>query len=221
LKHDTTQGRTVEVDLRPSTAGSVHNDDGRIGRSAFLRRIVMVGGAVAASELVIFGLPRISTSAPSASQDRSIFEFALLLEELQSAFYAKVLAANILKGEQLQFAQTVGAQEKEHLAYVQNQLGGAGGKTHTFHFGDATTSPSGFLSAAVSLEEVGLGAYNGQVPNLTPGALSKAARIVPDEARHVAWIRSLAGVVPAPLASDVPLTQAEAEQHIKALNYVS
>ena len=181
----------------------------------------MVGGAVAASELVIFGLPRISTSAPSASQDRSIFEFMVLLEQLQSAFYAKVLAANILKGEQLQFAQTVGAQEKAHLEYLQQQLGGTGATTHTFHFGDATTSPSGFLSAAVSLEEVGLGAYNGQAPNLTPGALRKAGRIVPVEARHVAWIRSLAGVLPAPVASDVPLTQAEAETHIKALNYVS
>ena len=36
-------------------------------------------------------------------------------------------------------------------------------------------------------------AYNGQAANVTPNAFAAAARIVSVEARHAAWVRTIAG----------------------------
>lgn len=193
---------------------------GLFGRSSFIKRAVFLGGAVAVGQVGIYGLPQLSVSAPSATQDQAIFTFALMLEQLQSAFYSKVLEVGALKGEQLQFAELVGAQEEAHLVYLRGQLKGVETTRPTFHIGDHATQPSGFLVAAVGLEEAGLGAYNGQAPNLTPDGLRRAGRIISVEARHVAWVRGLAGELPAPTASDVPLTQGEALARIKKSGYV-
>jgi hypothetical protein len=209
------------IDVRP-TQGEQQCDEGeRIGRSTFLRRAAMLGGALAAGELVLYGVPRLTASAPSPSQDRTIFAFALLLEELQSAFYAKALSGGTLKGEQLQFAQTVGAQEDAHLAYLRTQVGASKVRHRTFQFGASTITASGFLSAAVGIEELGLDAYNGQAPNLTSAALRRAGRIISVEARHVAWARSLQGELPAPAASDKGLSQGEVLSRVKRLGYVA
>ena len=209
----------MDIEFQSSTAPSAE-DEGLIGRSSFIKRAVMLGGAVAVGQVASYGLPQRSVSAPSASQDQAIFSFALMLEQLQTAFYSKVLAAGSLEGEQLQFAKTVGAQEEEHLGYLEDQLRGVETTRPTFHIDDSVTQPSGFLAATVGLEEVGLGAYNGQAPNLTPDGLRRAGRIISVEARHVAWARSLAGELPAPTASDVPLTQSEALSRIKRNGYV-
>lgn len=206
---------------RPTRSDLQGEDEGRIRRSAFLRRATMLVGAVTAAELVLYEAPLLTVSAPSPSQDRAIFAFLLLLEELQSAFYAKALSAGALKGEQLQFAQVVGAQEQAHLAYLRAQVGASEVKHRTFDFGASAATASGFLSAAVGIEELGLGAYNGQAPNLTSAALRRAGRITPVEARHVAWARSLQGELPAPSPSDTPLTQEQVLSRVKQQGYVA
>jgi len=209
------------MDVRP-TRNDLHGDDeGRIGRSAFLRRATMLVGALTAAELVLYEAPLLTVSAPSPSQDRAIFAFLLLLEELQSAFYAKALSAGALKGEQLQFAQVVGGQERAHLAYLRTEVGASEVKHRTFDFGASTATASGFLSAAVGIEELGLGAYNGQAPNLTSAALRRAGRITPVEARHVAWARSRQGELPAPTPSDTPLSQTQVLSRVKQQGYVA
>ena len=63
----------------------------------------------------------------------------------------------------------------------------------------------------MSLEEAGLGVYNGQAVNLTPQTLAAAARIVSVEARHAAWARALAGKDPAPVAVDMSISVSEAK----------
>ena len=207
--------------VRPARSDLHGEDEGRIGRSAFLRRATMLVGALTAAELVLYEAPLLTVSAPSPSQDRAIFAFLLLLEELQSAFYAKALSAGALKGDELQFAQVVGAQEQAHLAYLRAQVGASEVKHRTFDFGASTATASGFLSAAVGIEELGLGAYNGQAPNLTSAALRRAGRITPVEARHVAWARSLQGELPAPSPSDTPLSQEEVLSRVKQQGYVA
>jgi hypothetical protein len=211
------------MDFREVAGGGEASHEGQLGRAELLRRAVMLGGAVAAGELVLFGVPRLTLSAPStasASQDRRIFRFMLQLEELQSAFYEKALSEATLRGEELQFAQLVGGQERAHLAYLRDQLGGAKVEPESFEFGASTTSPARFLSAAVGIEELGLEAYNGQAPNLTSTALRRAGRIISVEARHVAWARSLKGELPAPVASDSSLSQSQVLSRVKGLGYV-
>ena len=69
-----------------------------------------------------------------------------------------------------------------------------------FDFGDATSDPDRFVATAVELEEIAVAAFNGQIPNLTRPRVMTAMRIVSVEARHVGWVRDLAGRNPAPAA---------------------
>jgi hypothetical protein len=211
----------MKIDVRPTGGGAEGEQEGLIGRSAFLRRALMLGGAMVAGELVLYGVPRITVSAPSSSQDRTIFAFALTLEELQAAFYAKALASGTLSGEPLEFARTVGGQEHAHLAYLRTALGSSAPHPRRFNFGASTTTASGFLSAAVGIEELGLEAYNGQAPNLTSEGLRRAGRIIPVEARHVSWARALHGELPAPTATDMGISQNEVLARVRQGGYVA
>jgi rubrerythrin len=180
-----------------------------------LERAVVAGGALLAGGVLITGLPRLATSAPSAKQDTEILNFALLLEQLQVAFYAESLMHGRLRGQWHQFAQVVAGHERAHRKFIESALGSQARQPPRFRFGEATRDPAKFSAAAIALEDTALAAYNGQGPNLTASALGAAARIVSVEARHAAWARVLAGQNPAPQATDTPATEAEARAALK------
>jgi rubrerythrin len=167
----------------------------------------LAGGAVGATELGASPDPH-----GSAATDKAILTFALLIERLQAAFYAEALRTAALTGETRQFAQVVGKEERAHVKALEAALGSAAGTSPRFKFGDAVSDHARFLATAISLEEAGLGVYNGQAVNLTPKTLAAAARIVSVEARHAAWARALAGKLPAPVPVDVPVTVSEAKK---------
>jgi Ferritin-like domain len=173
-------------------------------RGRWLARVFAAGGAAAAGGLVLGGLPRSASSAASPEQDVRILNFALLVEYLQAKFYAEATAAGKLRGELREYARIVGAQEASHVAFIRSALGPNARPEPRFNFGDAVRDPQEFTDAAVELEDLVVAAYNGQAPNLTASALAAAARIVSVEARHAAWIRDLAGLHPAPGATDKP-----------------
>jgi hypothetical protein len=179
---------------------SIDSEPGR-SRGSFLR-VAAGSGAVLAGSLVFGRDLAVSEAAPSAAQDRRIFQFALLLEQLQAAFYGEALERGALRGDLLEFAQVVGGHERAHVALLRKVLGPAAGPTPKFHFGDATRDAQRFGAAAHDLENVGVAAYNGQGAELTAGALTQAAEIVSVEGRHAAWIGALLGVAPAPRAAD-------------------
>jgi hypothetical protein len=179
-------------------------DATRSTRSEWLVRLLAAGGGLGAAGLVLGSRPGAASSAPSPEQDLRILNFALLIEYLQAKFYAEANAAGALRGEPAEFARVVGAQEASHVAFVRSVLGPNARDEPRFDFGGATRDAKAFTAAAVELEDLGVAAYNGQAPNLTTPALAAAARIVSVEARHAAWIRDLAGRVPAPQATDGP-----------------
>lgn len=181
----------------------------------------VVGGVVVAGAVVVGGLPELSLSAPSSLQDAEILNFALVLEELQAAFYAEANAKNALRGELATFARVVGSQELAHVAYVRHALAGAARKSPRFNFRGVTDSPGRFARTARDLEDLGVAAYNGQAPSLTRGGLVAVAPIVSVEARHAAWIRGVLGVVPAPVASDPSVTSAQATSGLNHTGFVS
>ena len=113
----------------------------RLTRGDLLLRGV-AGGVVVDGAMIIGGLPELSLSAPSAQQDAEILNFALVLEGLQSAFYAEANAKNALRGELATFARVVGSQEIAHTAYIRHALGSAARKLPTFKLG-AVTGDSG------------------------------------------------------------------------------
>jgi hypothetical protein len=209
----TAQGETL-----PSTDSST---DGRGGwsRSRFLRGAAGSGGALLGGLLLGRRLAG-ADAAPSQAQDQQIFQFALLLEELQAAFYAEALERGGLRGDLLEFAQVVGAHENAHAAFLRKALGAAAGPARSFHFGAATSNPQSFGVAAHEIENLGVAAYNAQGAKLTPVAMEHAAEIVSVEGRHAGWIGALVGDPPAPRAADPGLDANAVLAQLKASGYL-
>jgi rubrerythrin len=211
-----------------SSGGSEHlrldaaPDGGEAGAS---RRELVGRGAVAGAALLVGASllgprARPANAAPSQAQDRKIFNFALLLEYLQAAFYSEAVDHGRLRGEIREFAEIVSGHERAHVRYLQKALGSSARKRPAFDFGPATRDQGKFLAAAVLLENTGVAAYNGQAANLTKKALSAAAEIVSVEGRHAAWISDLAGQAPAPRAADPGATAGEVVSTLRKTGFL-
>lgn len=171
-------------------------------RREVVRRGVVAGGVLAGGSLALAPRPSSAGTAPSREVDREIFAFALQLEYLQAAFYAAAVDAGSLRGEALEFAETVAEHEQAHVDFLKNALGASAAAAPAFDFGRATDDERTFLRTAELLENTGVAAYNGQAANLTKPSLAAAAKIVSVEGRHAAWASALAGTDPAPRAAD-------------------
>jgi hypothetical protein len=189
-------------------------------RTDVVRKAVAAGGAVLGGAAVFGRLSGPAASAPSPEQDARVLNFALLLEELTAAFYAEALAKGRLTGELREYARIVGAHERAHVRFIRGALGAKARRPPGFDFGNATSDPDEFTAAAITLEDTGVSAYNGQAANLTPAALGAAARIVSVEARHAAWIRDLAGRPPAAEPTDAALSEGEVRQALEKTGFL-
>ncbi|MGH3013050.1 MAG: ferritin-like domain-containing protein [Gaiellaceae bacterium] len=189
-------------------------------RDRFLRRALAAGGTVLVGGALAAALPRLASSAQSPAQDAEIFNFALLLEQVQAAFYDEAASQAALPAELLDFAKVAAGHEREHVGYLTEALGMAAQEAPATDFGDATTDADAFAAAAASLEDLAVGAYNGQAANLTEAGLKAAATVVSVDARHAAWVRAIAGRPPASQAVDAPLSRAEAEQQLDELGFI-
>jgi rubrerythrin len=200
------------------TPSGAHSNAG-VPRAELFKRFAISLGGLSAAGAAAAGLASASGSSGQSSlssRDREVLEFALRLEQLQTAFYGQALRAGKLTDVTKQFAEVVGREERAHLHYLERALGhAAAAKAPTFKFGDATTSDAAFIAAAVKIEDTGVAAYNGQAENISRGTLRFVARVMSVEARHAAWARSLAGKLPAPVPADVPITASAALQSIK------
>jgi hypothetical protein len=177
--------------------------DERRTRAQALRAAAAAGAAVGTGALLRdWARPDASAAAPSRAQDVRILSFLLVLEQAQSAFYDAALRSRALNGELLRFAQVVAPQEHDHVALLRRRLGGSARPAPRVDFGEATSSPAQFRRAAIDLEEATAAAYIGQGASLTRELVGEAAGIVAVEARHAAWIRDLAGALPAPRPAD-------------------
>ena len=201
----------------PQLASSERDTVTDVPRAAIIKRIAVSLGGLTAAGAAAAGLASASGSSGSSlsSRDREVLEFALKFEQLQTAFYAQALRAGKLTGQIKQFAEVVGGEERKHLDYLEHALGSTAGSSPTFTFGDATTDNQKFIAAAVTIEDTGLAAYNGQAENMSRATLQSVARVISVEARHAAWARSLAGKLPAPVPADVPITASAALKSIK------
>lgn len=196
-------------------------DEGGMGtREDLLRRAALAGGTIVAGGILIGGLPRLAVSAPSPAQDAEILNFALLLEYLLAAFYRQSARRASLDGELAEFVDVVGGQEQEHVDFLRDALGNNAQDRPSFDFGNATSTPRRVATTAVTLEDLGVAAYNGQATNLTKDTLAAAAQIVSVHARHAAWIRSIVGRTPAIQATDQPKTQAQVEAALEATGFL-
>jgi len=166
------------------------------------------------------GLPDIKESASGRyGGDVDILNAALLLEYLESEYYARAVAAHearaYLHGRVEYAARTLARDEATHVQTVTEmitKLGGTPISKPQFQFpANAFISPIAFLQLSVELEENGVGAYLGAAPMVkNKDVLNFAASIYGNEARHTAWVRFLLGDQIAPRDLEMPRTIAEA-----------
>jgi hypothetical protein len=178
-------------------------------RASFILRGALATGATLGAGAVA---PFVSDAlAASGATDIDILNFALTLEYLETNFYEVKGKSVGLSGEAKSLAAEFGAQEAEHVAALSKAISGGGGtpaKMPKFVF--PATDQASFLKLAYTLENVGVGAYNGAGPSLqNPLLLAAAGSIVQVEARHAAAIGLLVNKPVTPDgAFDKPLSKA-------------
>jgi Ferritin-like domain len=192
----------------------------RITRARALETALLAVAGLAVGGLVIAELPEAADSRPSAKQDATILNFALLLEYVQGGLYEAALRGAGLKGELRQYAHVVSGNERAHAALLRKALGSAARTAPKLDFGEDARDAQRFTAAAIKLEDLGVAALNAQGPSLTKAALTQAARIVSVEARHAAWIRAIGGQVPAPEATEPTASAQQVAGALKASGYV-
>jgi hypothetical protein len=179
-------------------------------RAAFILRGAMATGAALGAGAVA---PFVSNAlAATASSDIDILNFALTLEYLETNFYQVKGKSLGLSGEAKTLATSFGDEEAQHVSALTAAIKAGGGKPvamPTFVF--PVTDQASFLKLAYTVENLGVGAYNGAGPSLKSKALLAAAgSIVQIEARHAAAIGLLTKQSPVPNgAFDKPLTKAQ------------
>jgi hypothetical protein len=189
-----------------------------ITRSSFILRGAVAAGAVYGAGAVA---PFVSNAfAATAASDIDILNFALTLEYLETNFYQVKGKAVGLSGEAKALATLFGSEEHEHVGALTQAIKNGGGtpvKMPTFAF--PVTDEKSFLSLAYTLENVGVGAYNGAGPSLqNPQLLAAAGSIVQVEARHAASIALLTNKAITPTgAFDTPLSKAAVLKAAKPL----
>ncbi|HEY9845104.1 MAG TPA: ferritin-like domain-containing protein [Candidatus Caenarcaniphilales bacterium] len=176
-------------------------------RSSTSRRTLMKWGLCGLGVVALTTVPgRLIAQTPSGSKtltfkadDVGISNFALLLEELEAAFYAAVVqSGKITNSQERDYIKALAAHEAEHVAFLRRTLG----KNVTFQTDDLSFNQRGLaallkdrktiLETAVALEDAGVHAYNGAGPSIkNPALLLAAGSIVSVEARHAAGVRAL------------------------------
>ena len=157
-------------------------------RASFILRGALAAGATVGAGAVA---PFVGNAlAAGGGGDLDILNFALTLEYLETVFYKHKAKTVGLSGEAKTLAALIAGPEQQHVDALTNAIKAAGGKPAkkpTFVF--PVTNQASFQKLAYTLENTGVGAYNGAGPSLSnPQYLASAGSIVQVEARHAAAI---------------------------------
>lgn len=171
------------------------------------RRTLLKWGLVSLGAMAATTIPQALNAQPSNSvktlnfnaDDFGILNFALMLEELETTFYAAAVNSGKLRDRnEVDYMKSLVSNESAHAAFLRQVLG----RNVIYQRGDLSFNQAGLaailtdrsriLNTVVALEDAGIHAYNGAGTKLTnPTFLLAAGSIVSVEARHVAGIRSL------------------------------
>ncbi|MDZ8258703.1 ferritin-like domain-containing protein [Nostoc sp. ChiQUE01b] len=175
--------------------------------SSASRRAFLKWGLCSFGAAALTTLPKKLTAHPISSfktitfgaNDIGILNFALLLEELEAAFYLLVLrSGKITDPKEFDYLKSIGSHEASHVTFLRQVLGA----NATFKTKDLSFNWVGLnailkdrdtiLNTAVALEDTGVHAYNGAGTSLkNPTYLLAAGSIVSVEARHAGGVRAL------------------------------
>lgn len=163
-------------------------------RAVFLKKAGLGLGALAAGGAFAGAVPSVARGQSIPQSDIDILNFALTLEFLEAEFYAQANKNRVwgTNRELRRFSTVVAQHEKVHENFLKRTLGTKAVAKPRFDFKDTVTNVGKFAATAQVLEDTGVHAYLGQVPNIkAKPVLVGAGRILPVEARHAAWIRDI------------------------------
>lgn len=165
------------------------------------RRFLGYGAAAAAIVVGVSACNKDDNDMPSTgidlgSGDFGILNYAYALEQLEAAFYTKVLQSpysGAMGVNEMALLADIRDHEIAHREFFKNALGSKAIQALEVDFSSIDfTSRSSVLGAAKAFEDTGVSAYNGAGKLITGGAyLTLAGKIVSVEARHAAYIRDL------------------------------
>ncbi|KZW04398.1 hypothetical protein EXIGLDRAFT_663928 [Exidia glandulosa HHB12029] len=177
-----------------------------------------------ATSLLALSAPLLASAAPLFSRTASdtdilVFQFAHVLEQLETQFYqaaiakfqvSDFLAAGYSSAEvAVEQLQTIVTDESAHTSALEAAIKSFGAEPISdcvFNFDAALTDVATTMTIARTVELVGVGAYLGAAHLLDdPRFLTAAASILTIESRHQTILNALNGGVAIPGAFDIPL----------------
>lgn len=158
-------------------------------------------------------LPVFTNVTLDFKDELGVLNYALLLEQLEAAFYVAVVESNTYptthsEGERV-ILEALLSHQVSHREFLKTVLGEDAIPEITADFSSVNlSSRMSILQAAQVLEEVGVAAYNGALVHLSSGeALASLSNIASVEGRHAATIRDLLSTTSfAPASVDHGLT---------------
>jgi hypothetical protein len=186
-------------------------------RADFLRRAVLGGSATAA----LLTAPAVARERNTA-KDIAILRFDLNLEYLQAAMYSEAERLRQLKPRTLDWARVVGANERGHVRAIRGLLGRDAVKSPSFNFRGVTEDDAVFTETAVAFEDLTAALLKTQATQVdSRRILAALVSLHSVEARHAAWIRHIAGIVPAADAFDEPTSRTRVVRLVEDTNFVT
>ena len=165
-------------------------------------------------------------NSSEAANDLAVLNYALVLEQLESYFYATAqrnfsaaaFAAAGFNASVYSYFTTIALNEQIHVGTLRAVITARGGTpvpNCTYSF--PVTTVADYFRVAAILENTGVSAYDGAANAITDTALQQvAATIATVEARHAAIINLLNGVSPFPTTNDTALTPSQVVQAASA-----
>jgi len=155
---------------------------------------------VAGNPMLVLAVTTTSNGTTVVDTARTILNYAYLLEQLEAAFYDKVVATppTDLQPGELAYLTDLRDHELIHREYLKYILGSSAYDASlatplVFNFSTFTlTTRAGVWAAARQLENLGVAAYNGAAKFVNDSAaLVALAKIASVEARHAALVHEI------------------------------
>jgi len=185
------------------------------------RAHLILGALAGAAAWTAARVPR-AAAAGLTENDTRILRFDLQLEYLQATMYSQALRLGHLRPAVRDAARVVGAHEWAHARALKNILGARAVSRGYFNYHGVTEDERAFLRTAVAFEDLTAALLKYQAVRLdSRRVLAAAISLHSVEARHAAWLRRVAGVLPTLTAFDRPASQAKMRRLIISTHFVA
>jgi hypothetical protein len=122
----------------------------------------------------------------------------------------------------LEWSRVVGANERGHVKAIRGLLGRDAVPSPSFNFRGVTEDDRTFTETAVAFEDLTAALLKTQAVQVdSRRVLAALASLHSVEARHAAWIRHIANIVPAADAFDDPTSKAKVVRLVKSTKFVT